>query len=80
MNGSWENLYLYHQEMVGSFVWWSCRLGKDAFERRGIPGPDGFWAWSYQCSWVGRVADATGPGPMVPTLSFTKVVLNQFLF
>ena len=43
-----ENLYLYHKEMVGSFVWWSCRSGKDASGRRGIrderrPGehPDG---------------------------------------
>ena len=22
--GSWENLHLYHEESVGSFVWWSC--------------------------------------------------------
>ena len=28
---SWENLYLYHKEPVGSFVWWSCRSGKKAF-------------------------------------------------
>ena len=28
--GSWENLYLYHEELFGSFVWWSCRSGKEA--------------------------------------------------
>ena len=28
--GSWENLHLYHEEPVGSFVWWSCRSGKEA--------------------------------------------------
>ena len=22
--GSWENLHLYHEELVDSFVWWSC--------------------------------------------------------
>ena len=22
--GSWENLHLYHEEPIGSFVWWSC--------------------------------------------------------
>ena len=27
--GSWENLHLYHEEPVGSFVWWSCRSGKE---------------------------------------------------
>ena len=27
---SWENLHLYHEELVGSFVWWSCRLEKEA--------------------------------------------------
>ena len=27
--GLWENLYLYHEELVGSFIWWSCRLGKE---------------------------------------------------
>ena len=27
---SWENLHLYHEEPVGSFVWWSFRLGKEA--------------------------------------------------
>ena len=21
---SWENLHLYHEESVDSFVWWSC--------------------------------------------------------
>ena len=30
--GSWENLYLYHEEPVGSFVWWCCRSGKEASE------------------------------------------------
>ena len=28
--GSWEKLHLYHEESVDSFVWWSCRLGKEA--------------------------------------------------
>ena len=28
--GSWENLHIYHEEPVGSFVWWSCRYGKEA--------------------------------------------------
>ena len=28
--GSWENLHLYHKEPIGSFVWWSCRSGKEA--------------------------------------------------
>ena len=28
--GSWENLHLYHEEPVGSFIWWSCRSGKEA--------------------------------------------------
>ena len=28
--GSWENLHLYYEELVGSFVWWSCRSGKEA--------------------------------------------------
>ena len=28
--GSWENLHLYHEESVDSFVWWSCRSGKEA--------------------------------------------------
>ena len=28
--GSWENLHLYHEELVGGFIWWSCRLGKEA--------------------------------------------------
>ena len=27
--GSWENLHLYHEEPVGSFVWWSCRSRKE---------------------------------------------------
>ena len=27
--GSWEILYLYHEELVGSLVWWSCRSGKE---------------------------------------------------
>ena len=27
---SWQNLYLHHEEVVGSFVWWSYRSGKDA--------------------------------------------------
>ena len=22
--GSWENLHLYHEEPVDSFIWWSC--------------------------------------------------------
>ena len=26
---SWETLYLYREEPVGSFVWWSCRLGRE---------------------------------------------------
>ena len=21
---SWEDLHIYHEESVGSFVWWSC--------------------------------------------------------
>ena len=29
---SWENLHLYHEESVGSFVWWKCRL------RKAVPG------------------------------------------
>ena len=28
--GSGKNLHLYHEESVGSFVWWSCRSGKEA--------------------------------------------------
>ena len=28
--GSLENLHLYHEELVGSFVWWSCRSEKEA--------------------------------------------------
>ena len=28
--GSWENLHIYHEELVDSFVWWSCRLGNEA--------------------------------------------------
>ena len=27
--GSWENLHLYHEEPVDSFVLWSCRSGKE---------------------------------------------------
>ena len=27
---SWENLHLYHEEPVGSSVWWSRRSGKEA--------------------------------------------------
>ena len=27
--GSWENLHLYHEELVGSSVWWSDRSGKE---------------------------------------------------
>ena len=27
--GLWENLHLYHDELVGSFVWWSCRSGEE---------------------------------------------------
>ena len=30
--GLWENLHLYHDELVGSFVWWSRRSGE------GTPG------------------------------------------
>ena len=28
--GSWENLHSYHEEQVGSFVWWSCQSGNEA--------------------------------------------------
>ena len=28
--GSWDNLHLYHEEQIDSFVWWSCRSGKKA--------------------------------------------------
>ena len=28
--GSWENLHLYHEELVDSFVWWSCRPRNEA--------------------------------------------------
>ena len=54
--GSWEILYLYHEEPVGSFVWWSCRSGKETPGLKGIrdirypgiqpgvPGPTDFWA------------------------------------
>ena len=28
--GLWENLHLYHEEPVGSFVWWSCQSRKEA--------------------------------------------------
>ena len=28
--GPWENLHLYHEEPVDSFVWWSYRSGKEA--------------------------------------------------
>ena len=34
----------------------------------GIPGPAGFWAWSHEGPWVGRMANGTGPGPMIPTM------------
>ena len=27
--GSWEILHLYHEELAGSLVWWSCRSGKE---------------------------------------------------
>ena len=27
--GLWENLHLYHDELVGSFVWWSRRSGEE---------------------------------------------------
>ena len=27
---SWENIYLYHEEPVGNFVWGSHRSGKEA--------------------------------------------------
>ena len=42
--GSWENLHLYHEGPVGSFVWWSCRSGKEApgkkaFRIRGVWAP-----------------------------------------
>ena len=28
--GSWENLHLYHEESVDSFVWWTYRSGNEA--------------------------------------------------
>ena len=27
--GLWENLHLYHDELVGNFVWWSLRSGEE---------------------------------------------------
>ena len=30
--GSWKNIYSYHEKLVGSFVWCSCRSGKEASE------------------------------------------------
>ena len=27
--GSWENLHFYHEELVGNFIWWSYRSGKE---------------------------------------------------
>ena len=27
--GSWETLYLYHEEPAGSLIWWSCRPKKE---------------------------------------------------
>ena len=37
---SWENLHLYHEEPVGSFIRWSCRSGKEALGKKasGIRG------------------------------------------
>ena len=34
--GSWENLLLYHEEPIGSFVWWSVRLGKEPPGQKGL--------------------------------------------
>ena len=28
--GSWENLHLYHEEPIISFVWWSCQTRNEA--------------------------------------------------
>ena len=57
---SWEILHLYHEEPVGSFVWWGCLSGKEIPRQKGIrdmrypgtwaedwpgvPRPTGFWA------------------------------------
>ena len=66
---SWEILYLYYEEPVGSFVWWSCRSGKETPRLKGIrdkrypgtwpgvPWPVVFWAWS---PWSTRAEDRPG--------------------
>ena len=80
--GSWENLHLYHEEPVGSSVWWSRRSGKEAKKASGIRGTRapgrridrallGRLAFGPSPFWalgLGRLARGTEPGPMVPTM------------
>ena len=57
---SWEILHSYHEEPVGSLIWWSCRSGEETpgskdirdmrcpgtrtEDRPSFPGSSGFWA------------------------------------